>query len=399
MKIGVWLGSTPKATKGGAYSYTDRLIKLIDEYQFDKGIEICFLGLHGGDGSLRKRVIGISQMPLWVYRIVSGSKKLYKLLERFDVRIIKRRGLMKILPKHHVKLVYYLTQGYCLDSNFPFVATNWDIGHCSTYSFPELMWDGNSFESRESYYREVLPKALMVLCDSETGKEELLKYTLIGEHKIRILPIFAGEVSTLNVPSDKTEKVLSEYGLEKNRYFFYPAQFWAHKNHYNLVRAFAAFLSNHQDYKLVLSGSDKGNKDYIKELISNIGIQKKVIFLGFVPIETLFCMYKNATALVMASHFGPTNMPPIEAMEIGCPVLCSDLGGHREILGDSAVYFNSMSIESIEEGMKEIVKNHNQYVEKILKQKSVSLYNAEKSMDRLNSLLVEVAEVRNNWGV
>lgn len=394
MRIGIWLGDILPKTRGGAYSYTDRLIKLIDNFDFGEDIDICFLGIHRNVYKFNKDVINVSLFPERIYKLIQELPFLYKFVKKFDKYMLKKQGLEKILKKQNVGLIYYLTQSCCFDSNFPFISTNWDIGHCSTYSFPEIL---ENVEYRNFYYQTILPKALMILCDSETGKKELLKYTNIGEHKLRIFPIFAGEVSQLVLSAKDMNSILMKHKLKYNMFFFYPAQFWAHKNHYNLLKAFHKFLNTHPSYKLVLSGSDKGNLTYVKSLIQHLGIENNVIFLGFASLETIYTMYKNATALVMASHFGPTNMPPIEAMEIGCPVVCSDLGGHREILGDSAIYFDSFNVDSICCSLFEIVDKRNIYKRCISEQKNITNYNADKSMIKLASHLREALEIRQNW--
>ena len=285
MKIGIWLGESLKKTRGGAYSYTDRLIKLIDVYDFSEDLDICFLSLHRTHVDFKKKVICISMFPEVIYKLLSNNSALYKFTEKIDNYLMRKFGLAKILRNTDVGLVYYLTQSTCFDNKFPFIATNWDIGHCSTYSFPEIL---ENIEYRNYYYRMVLPKALMVLCDSETGKSELLKYTNIGEHKIRIFPIFAGEVTQMFVSQKAMDDILIKYGLIKEKFFFYPAQFWAHKNHYNLLKAFAKFVRHYPDCRIVFSGSDKGNLAYVKNLVKELGISQEVIFLGFADLETIY---------------------------------------------------------------------------------------------------------------
>lgn len=396
MKIGVWLGFELKESAGGAFSYTDRLIQLIDEHPFPKGIEICFVSLLGG-GNFNKQITSLIDFPQSLVKLIKTQNLLYRVVRRLIQRYILWKGIKGLMGRKDIKLMYYIHQGECLDSNFPFIATNWDIGHRSTHSFPEVIWDGKPFEVRENFYRNILPKALMIFCESETGKKEIMQYTNIGEHKIRIFPMFGGSVTMVQLSNDKAHEILESYDLQKHKYFFYPAQFWAHKNHVGLIKAYAKVLEKYPDFKLVLSGSDKGNKDYIKSIISELGIEKKVVFLGFVPIETLYCMYKHATALVMASHFGPTNMPPIEAMEIGCPVACSDLGGHREILADAASYFDSYDVNSIFGALTDIIENNNRYRDLITTQKIDSSYSNRCAMPKLEELLTEVVNIRLNW--
>jgi len=62
---------------------------------------------------------------------------------------------------------------------------------------------------------------------------------------------------SIDLNNEKQNEILRKYDLIKNQFFFYPAQFWAHKNHFGLVSAFARFLKSNPDYKLVLSGTDK----------------------------------------------------------------------------------------------------------------------------------------------
>lgn len=396
MKIGVWLGSDVIKTQGGGASYQNHLVSLIDNHQFGPDIEICFLSFIP-QNHLKKEVISLRQLPNFLYRLANRSALFFRLLKKIDRIIVEKKGLSKVLDGTGVKVVYYLYQTVCFDPNFPFVATNWDIGYMSTHAFPELTAPG-FYERRDDFYKKILPKALLIICESETGKEELIKYTNIGEHKIRVMPMFAGEVSSLKVSDEQMNHILQAEGLGRSRYFYYPAQFWAHKNHVGLLRAFSEFKKNHGgDYKLVLSGSNKGNVDYIKNLIREYNLEKDVVLLGFVSEETVYTLYKNATCLIMASHFGPTNMPPIEAMELGCPVICSDLGGHREILGDNAIYFNSYDFYSICKAMNTMVENLNVFKEKIEQQKQKTIFNADFAMKRMKEIMHEVVNIRSNW--
>lgn len=395
MKIGIWLGDRIVKDIGGGASYVLRLIQMIDQYKFSDGIDICFITFVP-QRSLTKDVINISFFPPFLYRSISKSEFLSRILMRMDRTFIQKCGLNRLLSSHGIKIIYYLNQAYCFDPSFPFISTNWDIGHRSTHSFPELIDDG-SFERRERFYSNILPKALMIICESETGKKELMDYTKIGAHKIRVMPMFAGGVILFDVTAEESQSMLEKYGLKKNHYFFYPAQFWAHKNHVGVLEAFAKYLNNDGSFKLIFTGSDKGNLKYVKQKSIDLGIEKNVLFLGFIPIKTMTALYKNAHCLIMASHFGPTNMPPIEAMELGCPVICSDLGGHKEILGESGLYFNSYDPDSIYEAMVKITSNREFFVNKITEQRSKTFFNDKFAIRKLDSILQEVVRIRKNW--
>lgn len=396
MKIGIWLGSDIVDTIGGGGSYSNRFLRLVDNYNFDEEIELCYLTLTDNN-KLNRKCINVSQIPALLYGITCFSETLTNFIKRVDKYIIKRKGLSKILKGSDLKIICYYRPTECMDSNFPFISNNWDIGHRSTHAFPEVIIN-RTFEDRDMFYKQILPKSLLTICESETGKKELIDYTGLGAHKIRVMPIFAGGVTSLSVSDEKMMSILEKIGVRRLCYFYYPAQFWAHKNHIGLLKAFKEFKKTHENFKLVFSGSDRGNKDYIIEKTQKLGLAKDVIFLGFIPEEDVYSLYKNATCLVMASHFGPTNMPPIEAMELGCPVACSDLGGHREILGDNAVYFDSYDYQSIYHALEEIVNNRESWVDKIVKQKDLTMFNAQFAMKRFNDILKEAIIIRENWG-
>ena len=396
MKIGIWLGSDIVDTIGGGGSYSNRFLRLVDNYNFDEEIELCYLTLTDNN-KLNRKCINVSQIPALLYGITCFSETLTNFIKRVDKYIIKRKGLSKILKGSDIKIICYYRPTECMDSNFPFISNNWDIGHRSTHAFPEVIVN-RTFEDRDIFYKQILPKSLLTICESETGRKELIDYTGLGAHKIRVMPIFAGGVTSLSVSDEKMMSILEKIGVRRLCYFYYPAQFWAHKNHIGLLKAFKEFKKTHENFKLVFSGSDRGNKDYIIEKTQELGLAKDVIFLGFIPEEDVYSLYKNATCLVMASHFGPTNMPPIEAMELGCPVACSDLGGHREILGDNAVYFDSYDYQSIYHALEEIVNNRESWVDKIVKQKDLTMFNAQFAMKRFNDILKEAIIIRENWG-
>lgn len=400
MKVGVWIESDFAPTEGGGFSYIDKLVKAMDEYTFHPSLEICFV--HEGeedDIQLKREVVNLK----WNYKISLWERLLLRIpivSAKMRSKLSKKKHVAyrRILRQHGVHVLYYLRQLDCHVPGFPFVMTNWDIGHSSTYAFPELVTDGYyNFEVRSNFYVHVLPQALFVFAESEAGKQELIRYTNIADFKIKVVPIFAGNSVLLQVPKEQQIEILNSYGLTPNHYFFYPAQFWAHKNHYNLLLAFSQFVEIHPDYKLVLTGSDKGNLDYIQKTIQKLNLKDKVVFPGFVPMEHINTFYKNATALVMASYFGPTNMPPIEAMELGCPVICSELTGHREILDDAAIYFDPMFPDMIANAMEQMLKNRESYEKRITDQRLKSKFNIDVALQNINKYLQELIPIRSTW--
>lgn len=114
------------------------------------------------------------------------------------------------------------------------------------------------FENRESFHRHRIEKALMVFTESDTGKKDVQKYYNMNADRIRIVPLFPSTVIDKNRISRKPEKI------EDGCFFIhYPAQFATHKNHYNLLIAFSKLVKEFPSLKLIFTGSDKGNKEYL----------------------------------------------------------------------------------------------------------------------------------------
>ncbi len=391
MKIGLWIKDNYSPNRGGGFSYVDRLIKAIDTYCFTGNFEICFISL------AEEHPINLQHEYRYVGLIPSFLKKIPfvgRWLQEFDKRILFRYWGYSKLQKNSIDFVYYLTPGPIPSVKSSFVTCHWDIGHCSTYPFPEIE---SSFKGRYNYYNIRILQSMLVFAESEAGKQELLKYTPLGEHKIRVVPIFGGGLVDLNVGEDIASSILNNFNLKRMGYFLYPAQYWAHKNHIGLLNGFSIYVKDYPDIKLVLCGSDKGNKQYIIDTVHQLGLEKNVLIESFVSDEELSVLYKNALALVMASYFGPTNMPPIEAMDFGTPVVCSDIAGHREILENAGVYFDPKDYVSIGEGLVEISKNREMYVKLIKERKTTSKFNINQALKCIDECLKEACIIRSTW--
>jgi glycosyltransferase involved in cell wall biosynthesis len=54
------------------------------------------------------------------------------------------------------------------------------------------------------------------------------------------------------------------------------------------------------------------------------------------------------------TFFGPDNLPPLEAMALGCPVIASNVSGAKEQLGDAALLVDPKKPEEIAEAIKSL---------------------------------------------
>lgn len=239
----------------------------------------------------------------------------------------------------------------------PYCAVVWDLQHRLQPWFPEVSADGQ-WDHREAFYSGFLRRAAMIIAGTEAGREEIERFYDVPLRRVRILPHPTPRFA-LDAPPDDGRQVLAKHGLSAG-YLLYPAQFWPHKNHANLLLALALLRDKYGlSLNVVLVGSDKGNQAYIRQMTNRLGLSEQVHFLGFVSQNELIALYRNALALTYLSFFGPENLPPLEAFGLGCPVIAANVAGSAEQLGDAALLVDPADVEKIASAIKSLSDDPN----------------------------------------
>lgn len=224
-----------------------------------------------------------------------------------------------------------------------------DLMHRYERRFPEVSAFG-LFHRRERHYRRLCRHAKGVLVDSEVGKQQVLEsYDIRAEH-IHVLPYVAPAYMRSEYVPDDFDK---RYHLPP-KFLFYPAQFWEHKNHCRLLRALAAIRPKAPDLHLILAGSKKNAYPRVLEEIQRLGLEDRVQILGYIPDDDVPVFYRRARALVMPTFFGPTNIPPLEAIAAGCPLAVSNIYAMPAQVGNAALLFDPESVEEIAQALLQL---------------------------------------------
>ena len=297
-----------------------------------------------------------------------------------------------------VELVLYpVPQSLSFEIGIPYVMAIHDLQHRLQPEFPEVSANGE-WQWREYLFRNGARYANLLLADSEVGKEDILHFYGpygVTPDRIKVLPFLPACYLGLDVSESERQRVRRSYKLP-DRYFFYPAQFWPHKNHLRIVQALGLLKEQHHiKIPAVFCGSHSGgirerNFDEIMSLASRLGLEEEIQYLGYVPDEDMSGVYAAAVALVMPTFFGPTNIPILEAWAFGCPVLTSDIRGIREQVGDAAILVDPRSVDAIADGIYRL------WTEETLSKRLAELgrqrlasYTPDDYRQRLNAILEE----------
>jgi glycosyltransferase involved in cell wall biosynthesis len=244
------------------------------------------------------------------------------------------------------------------EGGVPYVVAIHDLQHRLQPEFREVSADGE-WERREYVLRNCARSAATILVDSDVGREHVLffygPYGVTGD-RVRVLPFLPASTLPRDVPPAAQRIVRARHGIP-DKYVFYPAQFWPHKNHARIVEALE-HIRRAADVRIaaVFCGSRNGSVreahfQMVMDMAVQCGVRDQVHVLDYISDSDLAALYAGATALVMPTFFGPTNIPVLEAWSLGCPVLTSDLPGIREQVGDGGILVDPRDVGALAAGM------------------------------------------------
>lgn len=207
-------------------------------------------------------------------------------------------------------------------------------------------------------YKKVIKNAIYksqkVIAVSDFTRQDILRnYPSISFSKIAVT--YEACDDFCRICFDKDENIFSKYGIIKP-YLLYVGNAYPHKNLENLVLAFEKIYQEQKIFQLVLVGK----MDYfylrLKKFVKNKKISN-VIFVGYILDRELDRIFLNAWVYVSASLYEGFGLPLLEAMNKGTPVIVSRHNCAKEILGDSARYFNGKDIDDMAEKIKEVISD------------------------------------------
>jgi glycosyltransferase involved in cell wall biosynthesis len=258
----------------------------------------------------------------------------------------------KQLIKKNCDLVYFVEQSSrseCLQ-NLNFIETVHDLCHQDQLEFPEVRTFGE-FRSRELVFQNTLKCAFIVMADSEELADKINSRYGVDRDRIVTMP-FSPSPFLKEPQVSNSVNILKLYKLDYG-YFFYPAQFWAHKNHYRIIEAVKLLHQEGTQCRVVFVGGDKGNYAFLDRIIRGYGLSNHIQSLGFIPAEHMMALYENCQAVIMPTYFGSTNLPPLEAWLLGKPLIYSNLFSEQS--GNAALLIDPDNANSIANAMKSMM--------------------------------------------
>lgn len=375
MKIGVYF--TPYKEQGGVYSYSVEILEALynipgneyvvistspdipDKYRTSNRFKIIDANTEARKFVISARDFFAGPLALftgWIINFLNRAR-LFTLVT--PLYRLSNRGYLRLLSKEKLDLVFYPTSSYIsFLSDIPSVVTVHDLQHRLNPQFKEVS-AGGRWEYREYGFLEIAQKAFRVFVDSVVGREDMVKFYPKSKNRVEILPYLAPSYLDVKISEMEARRATEKFNLPE-RYIYYPAKFWPHKNHANLIKALRILKKKRLKVDLVLSGSkdaDFSSFGEVEKLIKRLGLENQVHYLGYLSDLELSSVYRLAKALVMPTFFGPTNIPILEAWFMGIPVIYSDVRGCRDQLGDAGLLVDPKNPSDIADKIKMVYKS------------------------------------------
>lgn len=222
----------------------------------------------------------------------------------------------------------------------PYIMVIHDVMHRFKTGERQSQWPERVY--RDIMYKRGAEGSVLTIVFSEEGRTDLQRFYGIPPEKVRVIPCLPPPHiwEYKDMTDQEVDLVLQRFGLPE-RYIFYPAHFWRHKNHANLVKALHLIKQQHHvEIPAVFVGLPKDAFSDVMGLVERLGLRRQVFYLGFVSEKELVALYKKAVAMVIPTLFEIGSLPIVEALVLGTCCLCSNALSLAQQGGDAALVFD-----------------------------------------------------------
>ena len=194
-----------------------------------------------------------------------------------------------------------------------------------------------------------------IICISNNTQKDLINFFNVDINKTSVIHCgFSLGTKEIKNP-EKTNKP----------YLLYVGSRTGYKNFTRFIEAYSApKIRNFFD--LVIFGGSRLNEKEIA-LLDSLQISKECIKQVNADDATLAGYYKNASLFVYPTLYEGFGFPPLEAMNLGCPVVCSNAGSIPEVVGNAALLFDPYSVDSIRDNIINVLYDNSLSSSLILK--------------------------------
>ena len=332
------LGHDVSVISGQPYPELDHSIKLI---------KVPGLGLFESGDRLSAFKISFFWNPLnfyeWLTVITGGFPEPYSYGQRV-YRLLKTTNFSFDILLDNQSLSSSLLK---IQKEFPLAVT---IHHPITKDHKLEMDNAKNWKERLSSNRwhnflamqkRTAPKLQNIICVSQSSKEDVIAEFRVKEERITVIPNGIDIKTFKPSPSSKT----LDFKIVTTASADIPLKGLKH-----LILALPRVLEEYPLTRLNVIGKSP-NKSKLNKLIDDLNLKDKITFTSGVTEEEIVKIYHNSDIAVIPSLYEGFGFGAGEAMACGVPLISTDSGGLKQVIGDSALKIKPGSVEEIEESI------------------------------------------------
>ncbi|HEX4231928.1 MAG TPA: glycosyltransferase family 1 protein [Bryobacteraceae bacterium] len=203
-----------------------------------------------------------------------------------------------------------------------------------------------------------LRRAELVVTNSFWAAERITNYAPWSRD--RLLVSYEGldhSVFHARKAAGEVEELRRTFGLAPE-YFLWVSNFYPYKQADLLLKAYARCPKELRTrHPIVMIGGSFGHGETVKRLVTNLGIQDDVKFLGWIDDRWLAPLYRNAVAHCFASREETFGRSVSEALACGTPCVLNDIPIMREVSGGRAILVNFQDLDAVSGALQQIVSD------------------------------------------
>lgn len=197
--------------------------------------------------------------------------------------------------------------------------------------------------SNKNIYRNLFSRADLVLVLSEQWRKWIKEALGLTEH-IEVL------YNPCPIVESKPEL--------KQKEILFAGTVIPRKGYADLIRGFSKIASSYPDWKVVIAGN--GEIDKAKAIAKECGIEKQVVFLGWVNGKAKDLAFQQASIYCLASDGEGFPMGVLDAWAYGIPCVVTPVGGLPDIVvdGKNALVFSVGDVDMLARQLEKMISDN-----------------------------------------
>ena len=183
-----------------------------------------------------------------------------------------------------------------------------------------------------------------IICISENTRKDLIELLNVAPEKTSVVYLGA------ELPSIPDSFVPAL----QHPYLLYVGQRQGYKNFATLLKAYSESRWLAKEFSLVCFGGGGFSHEELR-LAESLKIPRERLLHQSGDDVKLAELYAGAAAFIYPSLYEGFGIPPLEAMSMGCPVVCSNTSSLPEVVGDAAETFDPHNVEQMRLAIEQVV--------------------------------------------